>query len=227
MTDEQQVTIRNVRLCQCGKPAGHDSVCQPGQLAVAARVDRAWEEQNSERRSERYAKRQPVFRAERQRERDSLSTRELHDKASARAATLSFVKAANPEWSAAGSGHPSKNLALDHSGAQMLEGDPRWDGTWRAVRAALERAHELLDEYEGLGVAAADPDITPEAKDGAIVSPENEHLSASEFARQFPGYGAPTTISRKRRWFTGGFCTMNGLPPRSGCHCPTCHGAIL
>lgn len=217
--------IRYVRLCECGLPADHDSVCQPSRLAIAQRVDEAWAEENAERRSERHEKRQPEFQARRIAQRAAMSIEQLHALAVTRAAKLSTVPAGNIAPSHGAGGHPSVNLALQSTSVD-LESDPRWRGTRDAQRRALLRQHELLDEYEGLGPARSDPDLTAEAKDAAIVSPENEHLTAAEFARQYPGYGSPATIARKRRWHRAGFCTFSGLPPRSGCHCPTCRGVV-
>lgn len=231
MTDDALV-IRHVRFCECGKLAGHDSICKPGRTPAGLdpdrevqRVDREWEDQHAERRNDRHARRQPGFRAERILARSQLSTAELHTLAAVRAAKLSPVSAGNIAPSHGAAGHPSVNLALQAQGVQ-LSTDPRWRGTDELERRSLLRKHELLDEYEGLGVAQAEREITGEDKDAEIVAPHNEHLSAAEFSRQFPGYGTPSTVSRKRRWYATGHCTFNGLPPRSGCRCPTCRGAI-
>lgn len=242
MTDDELI-IRHVRLCECGKVAGHNSICLPGRqtagldperevqrMDVLARVGASIpsaeiDDPAAERRAERHARRQPGFRADRHQERAHLSNQQLQALADIRAAKLSPIAAGNIAPSHGSAGHPSANLAL-RAGSIDLNQDPRWRGADSAERRALERKHDLLDEYEGLGTAGADPDLTPEAKDAAIVAPENEHLTSAEFSRQFPGYGTPATVARKRRWHRNGMCTMNGLPPRSGCHCPTCRGVI-
>lgn len=224
MSDE--LRIRHVRLCECGLPADHISVCQPSRLAAAQRVDEAWATEQAERRELRHAKRQPGFRSERHSARARLSNAELHALAGVRAAKLSPIGAGNIAPSHGAAGHPSVNLALK-AGSVELGQDPRWSGAHASERRALMRKHELLDEYEGLGPASSERELSPEEKDAAIVSPEHEHLSAAEFARQFPGYGSPSTVGKKRRWFRAGFCTMSGLPPpRPGCHCPTCRHAV-
>lgn len=221
----EDLIIRHVRLCECGLLADHDSVCQPSRLAIAQRVDEAWADENAERRAERHEKRQPAFRAQRHVGRVAMTTEHLHALALTRAAKLSPIAAGNIAPSHGAGGHPSVNLALQAASVR-LDTDPRWKATDDAQRRALLRQHELLDEYEGHGPARSDPDLTAEAKDAAIVSSEHEALSAAEFARQFPGYGSPSTIAKKRRWFRAGFCTFSGLPPRPACHCPTCRGAI-
>ena len=224
MTDED-IKIRHVRLCECGLPADHDSVCRPGRLAAARRVDDEWLDQHSDRRAERHSRRQPGFRAERILARSRLTISELRALADLRAAKLSPIAAGNIAPSHGSAAHPSVNLALQASGVN-LDSDPRWRATNDTERQSLMRKHELLDEYEGLGVAQAEREISGEEKDAEIVAPHNEHLSAAEFSRQFPGYGSPSTVSRKRRWYAAGNCTFNGLPPRSGCRCPTCRGVI-
>lgn len=217
MSDDDLV-IRHV--CECGKPADHDGVCSPGRLAIATRIDRDWEKENAERRSARHAKRQPDYRADRIQARAALTVAELYALAAVRAAKLSPVGAGNIAPSH-GAQHPSVNLALQARSVDMRS-DPRWKAADERERLALLRKHELLDEYEGLGVAQAEREVGAEEKDASIVDAGNAHLSAAEFARQFPGYGSPVTVARKRRWFAAGLCTFNGLPPQSGCHCPTC-----
>lgn len=221
---DDELTIRHVRLCQCGLPADHDGICRPGQLAAASRLDRDWEDQNAERQSDRHSRRQPSFRAERNAQRSRMSNHELRMLADLRAAKLSPVSAGNISPSHGSALHPSVNLALQAPSVRF-ESDPRWKSADDLERRGLIRKHELLDEYEGLGVAQQEREVSAEDKDAEIVAPYNEHLSAVEFSRQFPGYGSPSTVARKRRWFRGGYCTFNGLPARSGCRCPTCRKA--
>lgn len=224
MSDED-IKIRHVRLCECGLPADHDSVCRPGRVASASRVDREWDDQNSERRRERHSRRQAGFLAEHLRARSQLTLPELRNLADIRAAKLSPVAAGNIAPSHGGAQHPSVNLALQAQRVDLAT-DPRWRATDDAELRSVLRKHELLDEYEGLRVAQEQRELSAEEKDAEIVAPHNEHLSAAEFSRQFPGYGSPSTVSRKRRWFANGKCTFNGLPPQSGCRCPTCRRAI-
>lgn len=222
---DDDLKIRHVRLCQCGKLADHDGVCRPGQLAAAQRIDRAWEKQNAERRAERHSRQQPGFRAERNAIRVGMSTRELRALDDIRTAKHSPIAAGNIAPSQGSALHPSVNLALQARSVQ-LDSDPRWRAADDRERAALLRKHELHDEYEGLGVVQADRKLTAEEKDAAIVAPHNRHLSAAEFARDHPGYGSPSTVARKRRWFDATRCTFCGLPPpQKGCRCPTCRHA--
>lgn len=225
MTDDE-LKIRHVRLCQCGKLAGHEGICRPGQLAAAQRVDQAWADHNAERRTERHARLQPGFRADRRVELDAMSNLELAAIAAIRAAKLSPIPAGNVAPSHGNAAHPSVNLALQAPNVDLTR-DPRWKATHERERRSLLRKHELLDEYEGLGVAQAERELSADEKDAEIVAENNEHLSAHEFARQFPGYGSPSTIARKRGWFKRDRCTFNGLAPRPGCHCPTCRRASV
>jgi hypothetical protein len=229
LTDDQLV-IRHVRLCECGSPAGHDSICKPGRLAAATKVDREWEDRNSGLRTLEHSKRQPDFRAERALARSLLTTRELAALADQRAAKLSTVSAGNIAPSHGGAQHPSVNLALQARSVDLAS-DPRWKAAEESERRTLNRKHELLDEYEGLGVARAERELSAEEKDAEIVAAHNEHFSAAEFARDHPGYGSASTVARKRRWFKGGYCTFSGLAPqfeddgRCKCRCPTCRRA--
>lgn len=154
-----------------------------------------------------------------------MSVQQLRALADIRLAELSPIAAANIAPS--GGGVPqSVNLAL--RAATVDPGsDPRWAAAERDERRALNRLHELLDEAEGHGVAVPDRELTGEQMDAEIVAEQNAHLSAVQFAQEHPGYGSPSTISRKRRWFRAGRCTMNGLEPRHGCQCPTCRAALI
>ena len=222
MSDEE-IQIRHV--CECGLAENHDSVCRPTRLAVARRVDTEWEEANARQREARHSKRQPGFRGERQSGRRALSNRELASLAEVRLAKLSPVPAGNISPSHGAGGHPSVNLA-ERARSVDPRADPRWKASDDSERNALLRKHDLLDEYEGLGVAAPERELTPEQKDAEIVHPDHEGLTAAQFARQYPGYGSPKTIANKRRWFAAGLCTMSGQTPREACHCPTCRRAL-
>lgn len=229
--DDAGLVIRHVRLCECGKPAGHHGICRPPRTAAGFTPDdvdpiEAERVEEYARRAEaRDARRQPGFRAERHAGRAAMSTRQLQALADTRAALLSPVSAGNIAPSHGAAGHPSVNLALQAARVD-LGSDPRWAAAADRERRAVLHQHELLDEFEGLGPAAAEKDLTPEEKDALIVSVETAHLTAAAFAREHPGFGSPSTVARKRRWFAAGYCTFNGLPPRESCRCPTCRRLV-
>jgi len=61
LTDDD-LKIRHVRLCQCGKPADHDSICKPGRSPAGLdpereveRVPLDWEERRARKREEKFA----------------------------------------------------------------------------------------------------------------------------------------------------------------------------
>lgn len=228
---DDELVIRHVRLCDCGLPAGHDRICRPARVPAGLGpddvqpIDADIEEIYARRRAERHAKRQPAFREQRVLARSRMTNQQLSALAAVRAAQLSPIPAGNIEPSHGAGGHPSTNLAL-RARSVDLRADPRWRVSDDAERRALVRKHELLDELEGHGTATADRELTPEDKDTAIVAAENAHLTAVEFARQHPGFGAPSTIARKRRWHAAGLCTFSGLSPRPDCRCPTCRNMI-
>ncbi|MGN6870296.1 MAG: hypothetical protein ACTHMY_18050 [Solirubrobacteraceae bacterium] len=180
----------------------------------AERVDLDWEEKQARKRAERWlaakpnalagalphhrAETKPGLDRDRRAARHGLDAHQLYRLAIARAARISTVRAGNVAASSAGSGHPSKNLAVDHSGAQTLEDDPRWGRHWGFVKAGLLLVHELLDEAEGHGTQT---DMTSEAMNRLILE-EGRGLSCREVAEKFPeatAGGKASIVARVRR----------------------------
>ena len=217
MTDDELV-IRHVRLCECGRVADHDGICAPTRLAAAQRLDDERDAAAAELRRKRHNDRQAGFRAERLQRAAALTRPARLARLLARVTKLSAVPAGSLEPSR-GSGHMSALLTLGD--VQRPEDDSRWKHWLADIDRVMERGEDLVGEFEGHGIAPS-RELTSEAKDAEIVAPYNAHLSAAEFSRQFPGFGSPSTVARKRRWFAGGWCTMNGLSPKHDCRCPTC-----
>lgn len=182
----------------------------------AERVDLEWEKKQAQKRAERWleatpkgipgivapphhrAETKPDLNRDRRAIVRGLDVHQLYRLAIARAARISTVRAGNVAASSAGSGHPSKNLAVDHSGAQTLEEDDRWRRHWGFVRAGLLLVHELLDEVEGHGTQT---DMTSEAMNRLILE-EGRGLSCREVAEKFPeatGGGRASIVARVRR----------------------------
>ena len=118
------------------------------------RIDPQAEQKIGDRAAERWKRIKGENATRRRKERDAMSTIDLHRAALERAIKLSTVRAAAVGSSSPSSTHPSKNLALDRSGAQLVEDDPRWTESQLIIRRRVEKLHDLLDEYEGLGSAA-------------------------------------------------------------------------
>lgn len=118
------------------------------------RIDPTSERKISERAATCWTRIKAENATRRRRDRDAMSTIDLHRSALERAIKLSTVGAAAVGSSSPSSTHPSKNLALDRSGAQLVEEDPRWNECQLVIRRRIEKMHDLLDEYEGLGSAA-------------------------------------------------------------------------
>lgn len=201
MSDED-IKIRHVRLCDCGKPAGHDSICRPGRAVAGLdperdvqRVPAEWEEQHAERRAERFAKRARTFAEERSRHRANADLLMLHREAVERAARLSTVGAGQTERSRGG-GDPSGPPRQ-----QQLDDDPRWREHWTVLRSRLLRVHELLDEAEGHGTVAGNMQMIGVEKDRMILSRENQGLSAQAVVDKLGTHiaGSAETVRRVRR----------------------------
>lgn len=190
------MTAGPVRLCQCGKPAGHASVCRLGPDdgdQEIERVDRSWEETNARHREERFAKKKRGMDAERREHRAEMTGLELHRLAVERAGRLSTVQVGNVEPSRGG------GTQVGPPRQQLLDDDPRWTEHWAVIESRLRRVHELLDEAEGLGPVAAKTLLGSE-KDDLII---REGLGLSPLAvveklgRDIAG--SPETVRRVRR----------------------------
>lgn len=195
MSDDQLI-IRHVKLCDCGRVAGHRGICRHEPVGEDERVDRQWEEAHARRREDRFAQRKPARDSERRRRRLDLSPWELHAQARARLVKLSTVGAAQI-------GRSSAAAEVERVGPgrqQELEDDPRWRECWRVIRRRLLDVAELLDEAEGLGPVAA-ATMTTEEKDARILSRGMEGLSALAVYDELGAAiaGSPETVRRKRR----------------------------
>lgn len=187
----------SARYCQCGKLAGHGSVCALGPDdgdRDAERVDRGWEEQNARNREARHRKREHASMAAREQQRAGMTALDLHRSAMERAARLSTVKAGNVEPGRGGGdgvGPPAQ---------QTMDDDPRWREHLLIVRSRLERMHALLDEAEGHGTAqqlAAQMDGSE--KDRLILAEEGlSPLAVVEKLGRLIA-GSPETVRRVRR----------------------------
>jgi hypothetical protein len=202
VTDDQLI-IRHVRLCECGKLAEHDSICSPGRATAGLdperevqRVDASTEDLFAERRGERFAKRARGFAEERTARRAAMDLLALHRAAIERQGTLSTVKAGSTERGRGGVetfGFPPSQ--------QQLDDDPRWREHWQVIRSRLLRVHELLDEAEGHGTVAGNMQMLGVEKDRLILSRENQGLSAQAVVDKLGSHiaGSAETVRRIRR----------------------------
>jgi hypothetical protein len=199
---DDQLIVRHVRLCECGKLAEHDSICSPGRATAGLdperevqRVDASTEDLFAERRAERFAKRARSFAEERTNHRANADLFLLHREAIERAARLSTVAAGNTERGRGG-GDPSGPPRQ-----QQLDDDPRWLEHWQVVRSRLLRVHELLDEAEGHGTVAGNMQMLGVEKDKLILSRENRGLSAQAVVDKLGSHiaGSAETVRRIRR----------------------------
>jgi hypothetical protein len=131
-------------------PAGQDRWDDP----EASRVDQTFEEEETARRRRHWEARKPERDRARRDELARMEWGELADWIRTEVATISTVGAANIEASSAGSGHPSKNLALDHSGAREMTDDPRWRRRANTAKRTLLALADLILEAQGGGTHA-------------------------------------------------------------------------
>jgi hypothetical protein len=195
LTDEA-IVIR--RVCQCGKPADHDSVCNRARDddPDAERVDRQWEEAHSRRREERWEKRKRSIDADRKERRATMTPYEKHLEIRRRQVKISTVPA-----SQVGHSSPSVESAKVGPGYQQeMDADPRWREHWTVINSRFDRLLELQDEAEGLGPVAATTTMLGVEKDRRVIA-EGEGLSplavVEKLGREIAG--SPETVRRIRR----------------------------
>lgn len=189
------------RLCECGKPANHESVCrQRGSTAGldperdVQRIDRAVEERMAREREERNAKRRLRFDAERRDRRARTDTLSLHREAMERAMTMSTVKAGSTERSRGGGDGPG-----GPGRQQLLTDDPRWEDATRIVRKRILQMLDLLDEAEGTGHAQAVAAMDGTEKDRVILDEGRGLIAEQVVAELGPEYGSASYIRKLRR----------------------------
>ena len=138
MTDDELV-IRHVRLCDCGKAAGHAGICRPPRTPTGLPADDVdppsdrWQARNAERQRARWSEQQPELRAQRSAWLRDLTLREIVDEALA-PVTASTVGAGSVEPSRGGEG-----LGMPPR-QQLSDDDPRV----RIAKSQLRRAAEAL-----------------------------------------------------------------------------------
>lgn len=221
---DDDLVIRHVRLCECGKRAGHDSICRPGRAPAGLDpdpevqpVDPEVEKEFARRSEGRFERRRQTFDAERRERRATTDTFELHRHARERALVLSTVGG-----SAISRGAPnSESQRIGPGRQQQLDDDPRWREHWDVIRSRLGRVLDLLDEYEGHGTVAGTTQLLGVEKkkrvirDGAGLSP----LAVVEkLGRDITG--SPRTVALDRE--EAGVCVRDGTHPHEGCRCKIC-----
>ncbi len=120
----------------------------PRNLDEVEPVDATSQREITERSAARWKRIRGENAVRRRREREAMSTVDLHRLAVERALTMSTVKASNPEPTRGG-GEP-----VGPPPQAELEDDPRWRESQLIIRRRVEKLHDVLDEYEGLGSAA-------------------------------------------------------------------------
>lgn len=193
---------REIRLCSCGKPAEHDSICNRDRSGrdgdeQVERVDHDWEEIEARRREDRHQKRQRSFDADRREQRAGMNTLDLHRHAIQRQAKISTVAAGNIEPSPRG----SEPAAVGPPRQQLLDDDPRWREHSTVIRTRLELMHELLDEAEGLSTVASTANMLGVEKDRMILAASNRGLRAQAVVDRLGSHiaGSAETVRRVRR----------------------------
>lgn len=199
MSDDEPV-VRHVRLCQCGKPADHNSLCRPERTPGlepddVERVAPEWEEYRARKREEHFAKMQRDQYAERRYLRERASTADLFREAQQRQVTLTTVAASNTERGRGG-GDPSGPPAQ-----QLFDDDPRVQEHWTVIRSRLYGVLNLLDEAEGHGTVANTMQLLGEEKDRLILHRDNEGLRAQAVVDKLGTHiaGSVRTVQRVRQ----------------------------
>ena len=177
------------------EPVGGDRWDDP----EAERVDSSFENLETERRRRHWEARKPERDRTKRDELARMDWGELANWVRVEQATISTVGAANIGSSSAGSGHPSKNLALDRSGAQRLEDDIRWRRRANTVKRTLLALADLILEAQGYGTHA-DAEMSTAEVSRAVLT-RGVGMSCREAAdecRDLPGVNA-AFVARVRR----------------------------
>jgi hypothetical protein len=153
-----------------------------------------WLAAESDHRRERFQKRRLHFDSARRQHRHTLTALALHHLAIERAAPLSTVQAASIEPI-----RPGESAYAGPPRQQLLDDDPRWVEHWHVIRSRLERVHELLDEFEGLGATAVKT-MSSHEKDREIIT-RGRGLSAQAVVDLLGSdiAGSAETVRRVRR----------------------------
>lgn len=161
-TDDEP-TIRHVALCECGLPAGHESVCRPSRLAVAQRIDGAWLDTLAHRAERRHRETETA-----ERERFVGWMRSLSTLDKCREALRPAAESTVP----AGSLEPSRGGESQRVGPprqQLRDDDPRVKLAVGQIDRAAERLLMLAREEHGHGTAGAAVTMLGEHKDAEIL----------------------------------------------------------
>lgn len=202
MSGDEELKIRHVRLCQCGKPAEHDSICRPGRTPAGLdpddveRVDAAFEETTSQYAEGRYQRRKREFDSERRQARAGMDAFALHRWVIEHQVALSTVAAGNTE--------PTRSATGDTAAPprqQLLDDDPRWREHMSVIRRRLELAADLIDEAEGHSTVSSTANMLGVEKDKLILDAANQGLRAQAVVDRLGSHiaGSAETVRRVRR----------------------------
>lgn len=201
MSDEQ-ITIRHVRLCQCGKIANHDSVCWPGRTPGlpfdnVERISTTAENIIAERGRLRYERNRRKFDTDRRSQLAQMDDLALHRWITQNAVALSTVKANTISKSAPN----SENQRIGPGPQQTLDDDPRWREHVSVIRRRLEQAAELILEAQGLSTVASTSSMDGTDKDKLILHHSNQGLRAQAVVDRLGTHiaGNAETVRRVRR----------------------------
>lgn len=202
MTAEDQFRVREVRLCSCGKPADHISVCNRDRSGrdgddEAERIDRVAEERMARQQEERHAGRRRRFDAERRERRTRMTTLALLAEATQRSARLSTVKASNPEPMLIRGGGGDGPSGPPRQ--QSLNDDPRWEDATRIVRKRVMQMLDLIDEAEGTGHGQVVAAMDGTEKDRLLLDEGRGLVAEQVVAELGPEYGSASYVRKLRR----------------------------
>ena len=157
LTETDELAIKHLRLCECGRPAGHNSIC------LSNALERQWVAVEAEQRRDHSDGRKRRISSERRAVQAAKSDWELVEEARQGELLLSTTGAATP-----GSGRGGESQRVGPS-TQLLEQDPRWRLAKRQLRRAAEQLLDLEEEIRGHGIAAVATLQLGEHKDAEIL----------------------------------------------------------